>query len=196
MPSKYKWTHFIYFFSVKNVLCFQWLHYKKSSERLKRLFDAPRSWWFFAQIIAEEETKTKVNSNLQCTTSLHLSSIALSGMNGFSERHVKYFPSSSTTGMNVRTLNDWLPVSENCGNGWKMIWKLASDNRIFSRHQIVSSHCTEKLSCYRWKFMKHSNQGRWRKVLHLRFQMNRRKLNSSHASLSAWKYENCLPLKP
>ena len=139
-------------------------------------------------------TKNKDNSNsdLQCTTSLHLSSIALSGMNGFSERHVKYFPSSSTTGMNVRTLNDWLPVSENCGNGWKMVRKLARDIRIFSRHQIVSSLCTVKLSCYQWKFMKHSNQGRERRILQLRFQMNRRKLNSYHASLSAWKYENLL----
>lgn len=53
-------------------------------------------------------------------------------MNGFSARHVKYFPSSSTTGMNVRTLNDWLPVSENCGNEWKMIRKLEGKRNFFT----------------------------------------------------------------
>lgn len=82
--------------------------------------------------------------NLQWTTSLHLSSIALSGMNGFSARHVKYFPSSSTTGINVRTLNDWLPVSENCGKEWKMIWKLEKKLIAFFLLSLL------KLSCYQW----------------------------------------------
>lgn len=52
---------------------------------------------------------------LQWTTSLHLSSIALSDIKGFSDRQVKYFPSSSIVGINVNILKETFPVSEN----WK-----------------------------------------------------------------------------
>lgn len=45
---------------------------------------------------------------LQCTTKRHLSSIALLGMYWFSALHVKYLPSSSTDGVYVSTLKDWL----------------------------------------------------------------------------------------
>lgn len=96
----------------------------KSSPELKRLF-------YVSEILCTKRKKREKTmqsiADLQWTTSLHLSSIALSGMNGFSERHVKYFPSSSTTGMNVRTLNDWLPVSENCG--MKNDLKIRSERR-------------------------------------------------------------------
>lgn len=124
----------------------------------------------------EKRQQASECDNLQWTTSLHLSSIALSGMNGFSERHVKYFPSSSTTGMNVRTLNDWLPVSENCGNEWKMIWKLGKEKKSFCTAHFMLFKL--KLSCYQWKFMKHFNH-------RLRFHVNRQENYSAHASF-AW----------
>jgi len=47
----------------------------------------------------------------QWTSSLHLSSRADSGMEGFSARHVRYLPSSSIPGTNVRMLMVWLPSS-------------------------------------------------------------------------------------
>ena len=52
--------------------------------------------------------------HLQWTTNRHLSSRLLSAIKGFSARHVRNFPSSSLDGVNVSTLSDWLPVSENC----------------------------------------------------------------------------------
>lgn len=116
-------------------------NHQKRNFLCSRLFNISMHWTKQKAERAKYKCKCKSSSNgkanLQWTTSLHLSSIALSGMKGFSERHVKYFPSSSTTGMNVRTLNDWLPVSENCGNEWKMIRKLEGKNAELSAHQKV-----------------------------------------------------------
>ncbi|EZA59925.1 hypothetical protein X777_16128, partial [Ooceraea biroi] len=46
----------------------------------------------------------KLTTGWYCTSSRHLSSSALSGMSGFSARHVKYLPSSSMVGTKLRML--------------------------------------------------------------------------------------------
>ncbi|KYN36890.1 hypothetical protein ALC56_08681 [Trachymyrmex septentrionalis] len=46
----------------------------------------------------------KLTTGWYCTSSRHLSSNALSGIAGFSARHVKYLPSSSIVGMKLRML--------------------------------------------------------------------------------------------
>lgn len=53
--------------------------------------------------------------NSHWTFSLHLSSSAESGIEGFSALHVKYLPSSSIDGVKDNRLNVWLLASEN----WK-----------------------------------------------------------------------------